>query len=57
MNPMSSGIIGAIQFFERYGANVYGTLAALIAVFMIAIIAMVCSGCKKGSHENTVTRF
>ncbi|MGD1003416.1 MAG: hypothetical protein ABR884_02470 [Minisyncoccia bacterium] len=58
MDPMSNGITGAIQgFFERYGGNVYATIAVSIAILVIAVAIMVYNGCKKGSNNDTVGRF
>ena len=58
MDPMSNGILGAIaKFFERYGGNAYATVVVLIAILVIAVVTMVYSGCKKGSDDDTVSRF
>jgi hypothetical protein len=60
MDPTSNGITGAIQkFFEQHAGDVYAADGVLLAILVIAVIAMVCNGngCKKGSHDDTVTRY
>ena len=58
MDPTSNGITGAIQkFFEQHAGDMYAADGVLLAILVIAVIAMVCNGCKKGSHNDTVTRY
>jgi hypothetical protein len=58
MDPMSNGITEAMQkFLERYSGNAYAGGVVLIAILVIAVVTMVYSGCKKGSGDDTVTRF
>lgn len=59
MKFMSDGIIEAIQeFFERHGGSVCAFVVVLVALLVIVVVAMVYSGCQKGSNANddTVTR-